>query len=299
MDKFQEMRTFVGVVDAGSFVGAADALEMSKPAVSRYLGELESRLGVRLLQRTTRKLSLTEEGEIFYARCKELLANVDEAEAEIASHSGEAAGQLKLSVPVAFGELHLAPLWARFMARHPKVTLDVTLSDRVVDLVEEGFDAAVRIRQLPNSSLISRKLTNTRVVLCASPKYLKKHGTPKHPSELARHDVLDYTLREMGENWEFNGPQGRVVVKVAPKFRCNSGGTCRSGALQHMGLILQPDFLVGEDLRSGKLVEVLPEFRSHDIGVYVVYPTRKHVSPKVRMLVEFLVEAFRVKPWPE
>jgi DNA-binding transcriptional LysR family regulator len=299
MDKFQEMRTFVGVVDSGSFVGAADALEMSKPAVSRYIGELESRLGVRLLQRTTRKLSLTKEGEVFYVRCKELLANVDEAEAEITSHSGEAAGQLKLSVPVAFGELHLAPLWARFMARHPKVTLDVTLSDRVADLVEEGFDAAVRIMELSNSSLISRKLTSTRVVLCASPKYLKRHGAPKHPSDLAHHDVLDYTLRAMGENWQFDGPEGRVVVKVAPKFRCNSGGTCRSGALQHMGLILQPDFLVGEDLRSGTLVEVLPQYRSHDIGVYAIYPTRKHVSPKVRMLVEFLVGAFRTKPWPQ
>jgi DNA-binding transcriptional LysR family regulator len=299
MDKFQEMRTFVGVVDSGSFVGAADALEMSKPAVSRYIGELESRLGVRLLQRTTRKLSLTKEGEVFYVRCKELLANVDEAEAEITSHSGEAAGQLKLSVPVAFGELHLAPLWARFMARHPKVTLDVTLSDRVADLVEEGFDAAVRIMELSNSSLISRKLTSTRVVLCASPKYLKRHGAPKHPSDLAHHDVLDYTLRAMGENWQFDGPEGRIVVKVAPKFRSNSGGTCRSGALQHMGLILQPDFLVGEDLRSGTLVEVLPQYRSHDIGVYAVYPTRKHVSPKVRMLVEFLLEAFRTKSWPE
>jgi DNA-binding transcriptional LysR family regulator len=299
MDKFQEMRAFVGVVDAGSFVGAADALEISKPAVSRYISELESRLGVRLLQRTTRKLSLTTEGEVFYARCKELLANVDEAEAEITSHSGEAAGQLKLSVPVAFGELHLAPLWARFMARHPKVTLDVTLSDRVADLVEEGFDAAVRIMELSNSSLISRKLTSTRVVLCASPKYLKRHGAPKHPSDLAHHDVLDYTLRAMGENWQFDGPEGRIVVKVAPKFRSNSGGTCRSGALQHMGLILQPDFLVGEDLRSGTLVEVLPQYRSHDIGVYAVYPTRKHVSPKVRMLVEFLLEAFRTKPWPE
>lgn len=299
MDKFQEMRTFVGVVDAGSFVGAADALEMSKPAVSRYVGELESRLGVRLLQRTTRKLSLTVEGEVFYARCKELLANVDEAEAEVTSHSGEAAGQLKLSVPVTFGELHLAPLWARFMARHPKVTLDVSLSDRTVDLVEEGFDAAVRIARLPSSSLISRKLTTTRVVLCASPTYLKRHGAPKHPADLAQHAVLAYALMAMGENWEFEGPDGRVFAKVVPRFRSNSGGTCRAGALQHLGIILQPSFLVGEDLRSGALVEVLPKYRSIELGVYAVYPTRKHLSPKVRMLVEFLVEAFRKKPWPE
>jgi len=299
MDKFQEMRTFVAVVDAGSFVGASDALEMSKAAVSRYVGELESRLGVRLLQRTTRKLSLTEEGEVFYARCNELLANVDEAEAEVTSRSGEAIGLLKVSVPVTFGELHLAPLWAKFMARHPKVALDVTLSDRVVDLVEEGFDAAVRIASLPASSLISRKLTSTRVVLCASPTYLKRHGAPRHPADLAHHAVLAYTLRAMGEHWEFEGPEGRIDVKVAPKFRSNSGGTNRIGALHHLGIILEPSFRVGEDLRSGALVEVLPKYRSTELGVYAVYPTRKHVSPKVRMLVEFLVEAFRKKPWPE
>jgi DNA-binding transcriptional LysR family regulator len=299
MDRFQEMQTFVGVVDAGSFVGAADALEMSKPAVSRYVGELESRLGVRLLQRTTRKLSLTEEGEVFYARCKELLVNVDEAEAEVTSRSGEAVGLLKLSVPVTFGELHLARLWAGFMARHPKVALDVTLSDRTVDLVEEGFDAAVRIARLPSSSLISRKLTATRMILCASPTYVERHGSPEHPADLAKHAVLAYTLLAMGENWEFEGPDGPVSVKVKPRFRSNSGDTCRIGALQHLGIILQPGFLVGEDLRSGSLVEVLPEYHSIEIGVYAVYPTRKHVSPKVRMLVEFLVEAFRTKPWPE
>jgi DNA-binding transcriptional LysR family regulator len=299
MDKFQEMRTFVGVVDAGSFVGAADALELSKPAVSRHVGELESRLGVRLLQRTTRKLSLTEEGDVFYMRCKELLANVDEAEAEVTSRRGEAAGQLKLSVPVTFGELHLAPLWAKFMARHPKVALDVTLSDRTVDLVEEGFDAAVRIARLPNSSLISRKLTATRAVLCASPAYLKRRGRPKHPADLATHAVLAYTLLATGENWDFIGPEGPVSVKVAPRFRTNSGDTCRTGALQHMGIVLQPAFLVGKDLASGALVEVMPAYRSIEFGVYAVYPTRKHVSPKVRMLVEYLVEAFRTKPWPE
>jgi len=151
MDKFQEMRVFAAVVEAGSFVGASDALEMSKPAVSRYVAELESRLGVRLLHRTTRKLSLTEEGEVFYARCKELLSNIEEAEAEITSRSGQATGQLKVSAPVSFGLLHLAPLWADFMAAHPQVVLDLTLSDRMVDLVEEGFDLAVRIARLPSS----------------------------------------------------------------------------------------------------------------------------------------------------
>jgi DNA-binding transcriptional LysR family regulator len=164
MDKFVEMRTFTAVVDAGSFVKAAESLAMSKAAVSRYVADLESRLGVRLLHRTTRKLSLTEEGEVFQARCKELLTGIDEAEAEITSHSDEATGHLKVNVPVTFGLLHLAPLWAEFMVLNPKVTLDVTLTDRVVDLVDEGYDLAVRIARLPSSSLISRKLTSTRML---------------------------------------------------------------------------------------------------------------------------------------
>jgi DNA-binding transcriptional LysR family regulator len=299
MDKFQEMRTFVGVVEAGSFVGAADALDMSKPAVSRYVGELELRLGVRLLQRTTRKLSLTEEGEVFFARCQELLRGVDEAEAEITSRAGHAVGQIKINAPVTFGVLHLATVWGDFMAKHPKVNLDITLSDRVVDLVDEGFDMAVRIAQLTNSSLVSRKLASTRMVLCASPGYLRKAGKPKHPDDLAHHAVLAYSLLSSGDGWTFEGPEGAVRVKTQPCIRSNSGDTCRAGALQHRGLILQPTFLVGDDLRSGALVEVLPQYRSLELGIHAMYPTRKHVSPKVRLLIDFLVAAFKKPRWPD
>jgi DNA-binding transcriptional LysR family regulator len=293
------MQAFVAVVDAGSFVRAAEALNLSKAAVSRYVGELESRLGVRLLHRTTRKLSTTEDGEIFQARCRELLAGVDEAEGEITAHAGEAVGQLKVNVPVTFGLMHLAPLWAEFMTRHPKVTLDVTLSDRVVDLVEEGYDLAVRIARLPSSSLISRKLTSTRMVLCASPTYLRDHGVPTDPSEIASHAVMAYTLLSMGENWEFVGPQASVSVKVTPRMRSNSGETCCAAALKHQGIVLQPAFLVDPHLRSGALVEVMPQYRSIELGVYAVYPTRKHVTTKVRLLIDFLVEAFQVLTWAE
>jgi DNA-binding transcriptional LysR family regulator len=299
MDKFREMQAFVAVVDAGSFVKAAEALNLSKAAVSRYIGELESRLGVRLLHRTTRKLSTTEDGEIFHTRCRELLAVVDEAEGEITAHAGEAAGQLKVNVPVTFGLLHLAPLWAEFMTRHPKVTLDVTLSDRVVDLVDEGYDLAVRIARLPSSSLISRKLTSTRMVLCASPTYLRDHGVPANPSEIASHAVMAYTLLSMGENWEFVGPQGSVSVRVAPRMRSNSGETCCAAALKHQGIVLQPAFLVDPHLRSGALVEVIPQYRSIELGVYAVYPTRKHVTAKVRLMIDFLVEAFERRAWAE
>lgn len=298
MDKFLEMRTFAAVVDAGSFVGAADALALSKPAVSRHVNELEARLGVRLLQRTTRRLSLTGEGEVFHARCKELLAQVDEAEAEVSSKSGEATGLLKLSVPVSFGERHLAPLWPVFMAQHPRVSLEVSLSDRTVDLVEEGFDLAVRIGLLQASSLVSRPLARSRLVLCASPAYLARHGTPQHPRELAQHQVLTYTLLSTGDHWRFNGAEGEVVVNVNPRFRSNSGETCRSGALAGQGVILQPAFLVGPDIAAGTLVELMPQYRSVEFGIYAVYPTRKHVAPKVRRLIDFLVASFETPHWP-
>jgi len=297
MDKFLEMRVFSAVVEAGSFTGATRALDMSKAAVSRYVAELEERLGVRLLHRTTRKLSPTTEGEIFFARCRELLDNLDEAEAEITSRSGEASGLLKVNVPVTFGLMYLAPLWPVFLARHPKLDLDITLSDRVVDLVEDGFDLAVRIGQLPSSSLISRKLAATRMVLCASPDYLKRCGEPSAPGELLQHDVISYSLFSSGENWTFAGPEGHVSVKVVPRMRTNSGDTCRAAALQHQGIVLQPTFIVGADLEQGSLHEIMPGYRSTELGVYAVYPSRKFVSPKVRLLIDFLVEAFAEPAW--
>jgi DNA-binding transcriptional LysR family regulator len=297
MDKFQEMKVFTAVVEAGSFTGAADVLDMSKAAVSRYVGDLEERLGTRLLHRTTRKLSRTTEGEIFYERCRELLANVGEAEAEITARHGEASGLLKVNVPVTFGLMHLAQLWPELLSRHQKLALDITLSDRVADLVEEGFDLAVRIGQMPSSSLIGRKLASTRMVVCAAPAYLERRGTPLQPQDLLMHDVISYTLFSTGENWTFAGPDGNVSVKVNPRVRTNSGDTCRAAALQQQGVILQPTFLVGPDLASGALREIMPDYRSVELGVYAVYPSRKFVTPKLRVVIDFLVEAFAHPVW--
>jgi len=295
MDRFLEMQTFSAVVDAGSFVKAADALNMSKGAMSRYVGDLEARLGVRLMHRTTRRLSLTEEGEVFYARSKELLAGVDEAEAEITSRSGAASGLLRINAPVTFGILHLAPLWGVFRSQYPNVSLDVTLADRVVDLVDEGYDMAIRIATLPSSTLISKRLATTRMVLCASPQYLKTRGVPLHPSELAAHAVISYSYWSTKDEWNFEGPQGQVSVKTHPCIHTNSGDTCRSAALAHQGVILQPTFLVGDDLAAGTLIELMPQFRSIEIGIYAVYPTRKHVPTKVRALIDFLAQHFAQK----
>ncbi|MFM2120620.1 MAG: HTH-type transcriptional regulator DmlR [Pseudomonadota bacterium] len=301
MDRYLALQAFVAVVDAGSFVAGAELLGISKAAISRQVGELEAHLGVRLMNRTTRRMSLTVEGETFLTRARELLAGFDEAEAEISSRSGEAIGLLRLNVPVSFGLLHLAPLWAGFMAEHPKVQLDVTLSDRMVDLVDEGYDLAVRIARLPASTLVGRRLTSTRLVLCATPEYLRVHGTPTHPAELARHAVMAYSLLSLGDQWAFVGPDGldqSVTVKVDPRLRSNSGDTCRAIALAHGGIVLQPSFMVGADLNSGALVEVMPAWRSIELDVYAVYPSRKHLAPKVRLLVDYLIEAFRVPAWP-
>jgi DNA-binding transcriptional LysR family regulator len=297
MDRFQEMRAFAAVVDAGSFVGAADALDLSKAAISRQVADLESRLGVRLLNRTTRRLSLTEEGEVFYARAKDLLGSLEEMESEVVARSGQAVGTLKVTAPVSFGLLQLAPLWPGFMAKHPLVRLEVMLADRFVDLVEEGVDLAVRIARLESSSLVSRKLSSTRLVLCASPRYLKKHGRPRHPSELAQHAVIAYSLLSVGDDWQFTGPEGLVQVRVAPRMRTNSGDTCRAAALGHEGIVLEPSFMVADDLAAGSLVQLLPEYRSLELGIYAVYPSRKFVAPKVRALIDHLANALKNRTW--
>ena len=298
MDKFQEMTSFVAVVDAGSFVGAADAIGMSKAAVSRHVAELEQRLGARLLHRTTRRLSLTDDGQLFYARAKEMLAAVDEAESEISSRSGEPSGRLRINAPLSFGVLHLAPLWPRFAQLYPKVSLDIELSDRVVDLVEEGYDLAIRITNLPNSQLVSRQLATTRMIACASPQYLAQHGTPAHPDELAQHEVISYSYFAARDEWTFTAPQETpVVVHTHARIHANNGDTCRAAALEHQGIILQPDFIVADDLRRGDLVKLLPTWRTMTLGIHAVYPSRKHLPIKTRRLVDFLVEGFAVPRW--
>jgi DNA-binding transcriptional LysR family regulator len=293
----QQLASFLAVVRAGSFVGAADATGLSKAAVSRHVAELEARLGVRLLHRTTRRLSLTDDGQRFHARATELVAGLEELEAETASTGGEAIGRLRINAPLTFGNLHLAPLWPRFLAANPKVTLDITLNDRVVDLIDEGYDLAIRIAQKLDPQLVSRRLASSRIVLCAAPAYLDSHGTPEHPRDLASHAVFAYSYWSSGDAWTFDGPTGPVTVRVEPRIHTNSGDTCRECALQGRGIVMQPDFLVGPDLRDGRLQELLREYRTPELGVYAVFATRKHLPMKTRRLIDFLVEAFAGTSW--
>ena len=293
----QQLSSFLAVVRAGSFVGAADATSLSKAAISRHVADLETQLGVRLLHRTTRRLSLTDDGQRFHAQAVELVAAFEELEAETSASGGEAAGLLRINAPVSFGNLHLAPLWPRFIAAHPKVSLDITLNDRVVDLVDEGYDVAIRISRLADSQIVSRRLATTRIVLCASPGYLEKHGTPTHPRDLAEHQVFAYSYWSGGDDWRFTGPDGEVGVRVKPRIHTNSGDTCRAAALEDQGVVLQPDFLVGADIKRGTLVRLMPEYHSIELGIFALFPTRKHLPLKTRHLVDFLVEEFRTVHW--
>lgn len=297
MDRFEEMSSFVAVVDAGSFVGAVDATGLSKAALSRHVAALEQRLGVRLLHRTTRRLSLTEDGRRFHTRAKDLLSSVDELESELTSRTTEASGLLRINAPLTFGILHLAPLWGRFADDNPKVSLDVTLNDRMVDLVDEGYDLAIRITNLPSSQLVSRQLATACMIACASPEYLRRHGTPMQPADLAQHRIISYSYWSMRDEWRFTGPDGEANVRTHPFMHTNNGDTCRAAALDHQGVILQPDFLVDADIRRGDLVEVMPGFRSIEIGIHAVYASREHLPTKTRKLVDFLVESFRTPSW--
>jgi DNA-binding transcriptional LysR family regulator len=299
MDRLRAMEVFVAVVGRGSFTRAADALDTSPANVTRYVNELEAHLGTRLLNRNPRKLSLTESGEALYERSKSILEEVAEAEALASSTSLQPRGRLRINAPLSFGVLHLAPLWPRFMQRYPDVELDVALSDRVVDIVEEGYDLAIRISRAGPATHAARRLAGSRNIVCASPAYLAAHGMPLVPADLTGHRCIGYTYAATADEWQFLDAQDQPhSVRVACVMHANNGDTARAAALAGQGVIWQPSFLIGQDLQAGRLVPVLPGYRMADIDVLAVYPTRRHLSAKVRVMVDFLVEAFQPPlPW--
>jgi len=292
MDQFKAIESFVAVAQQGSFVKAAEKLGLSKAMVSRNVGELEAHLGVRLMQRTTRRLALSDAGAAYLQRCTQILAELAEANAAVSATAVQAQGLLKVTAPLTFGIRHLAPLWGEFLRIHPQVELEVHLNDRVVDLVDEGYDMAVRIGQLASSSLIARRIATTRLVLCASPRYLQQAEPIRELEDIARHAVISYTYLATGEQWHFTGPQGVRSIEVRPRLRSNSGDTCRAAALADQGIVFQPSFLVGEDLQAGRLVPILPQYAGPELDISLVYPSRLHLSHKVRAMVAFLADAF-------
>ncbi len=297
MDRLRAFEVFTTVVSRGGFAKAAEALDTSPANVTRYVNELETHLGVRLLNRTSRRLSLTEAGEALYERARAILDEIAEAEAAASASAVEPRGRLRINAPLSFGVLHLAPLWPKFMALHPKVELEISLSDRVVDLVEEGYDLAIRISRGGSQTHVARKLATSRNIVCASPDYLKAHGTPQAPEDLAAHRCLAYSYTAMAEDWRLTNADGReAVVRMGPVMWTNNGDTARAAALAGQGVIWQPTFLIGEDLREGRLVRLLPDWSLPDIDVLAVYPSRRHLSAKVRLMVDFLAEAFKGTP---
>jgi DNA-binding transcriptional LysR family regulator len=291
MDRLAGIRVFTQVVDSGSFAKAADRLGLSTSAASRQVADLETHLQTRLLNRTTRRVTLTESGRAFYGRAVELLADLEEAEREASSAAAVPRGTIRLTAAVTLGVRHLAPLIAGFLARHPGVAFDVSLSDRVVDLVEEGFDLGVRVGAAGTESLAARKLGETRLLVCASPGYLAAHGTPHVPEDLEGHNCFTYEYVSPREHWRFRDPAGRErVVRVKGNLHSNNGELHAEAAAGGIGIALEPDMILMPYVRDGRLVPLLGEYLSPPLPIYAVYPSRKHLSAKVRVFIDFLVE---------
>jgi len=293
MDRFSAMRVFAQVVESGGFSRAAARLGLSTTAVSRQVGELEAHLQTRLLNRTTRRLSLTESGQAFYGRAVQLLNDLDEAEQEASKAAVVPRGTIRLTSSINFGTRHVAPAIAGFAERHPSVQFDIQLTDRLVDLVEEGFDLAIRVGGAGSENLVARKLGETRLVLCAAPGYLAEHGSPATPQDLARHNCFTYEYASPRNQWRLRAPDGREhTVRVTGTIHSNNGDLNAALAVRGAGVAFEPDFIVDDDLGAGRLVALLPGYAVEPAPIYAVYPTRKHLSAKVRLFVDYLVERF-------
>ena len=298
MDRFAAINAFARVVEAGSFARAAERMGVSVSAVSRQVAELEAHLDVRLLNRTTRRLSLTESGQAFFDRSVQLLADLEEAEIAVTSASIVPRGTLRLTCSATFGSRHLAPAIAAFATRHSQMRFDVELSERFVDLVDEGFDLAVRIGAPGGQNVVARSVGATRVLCCASPSYLERYGEPRQPEELATHQCLSYEYLPTRNVWTFRDPKGgERSVRITGPVHSNNGRFLVGLAAQGIGISREPDFISAPELRAGRLKPILQQFESPPLPVYVVYPSRRHLSAKVRAFADFLAERFANDRW--
>ena len=296
-DVLAGMRVFTAVVEAGSFAAAADKLDLSRGMTSRYVAQVEAHLGVRLLNRTTRRLSLTDAGQDYYQRAAQVLAMVEEAERAAAQGAAAPRGTLRINTSVGFGARHLGPAISDYLTRYPSVKVDVVLNDRVVDLVEEGFDVAVRIARRVDPGLVARPITRARLVACASPDYLRRHGIPKTPADLARHNCLTYAYSGPQNEWRFTRRGREQVITATGNLHGNNGDIISTAAAEGLGVIVQPTFLLHELLRTRRLVRVLAEWEVADSTIYAVYPSRQFLAPKVRAFIDLLLERFGDNPY--
>ncbi len=300
MKNLTDIAVFVKVVDSGSFTAAAEQLKMSKSVVSKYVTRLENRLGARLLNRTTRRLSLTEVGHIFYARSQRGLQELEEANAEVFRLQSAPRGTLRLNTPMSFGILHIAPALSDFLSRYPELSVDMNMDDRKVDLVEEGFDLAIRISDLPDSSLVARRLGPCRHIVCAAPEYLQRHGVPRTPKDLRKHNTITYKYQASPNQWHFlTAEGGHISVPVSGSIQMNNSLALRETLLRGVGITLTPTFVVGADITAGRLQPVLSNYHTHVLSIYIVYPQRRHLSPKVRAFIDFMAARISDSPYWE
>ncbi len=298
MDRFQEIQTFVRIVEAGSISGAAERMRVAKSVASRRLSDLESRLGVQLLQRTTRRINLTATGRSFYERCVRILADVDEAELAVTEEHAELRGALRIAVPLSFGLLHLGPAIIDFMQEHPGVRFELDFNDRQVDLVQEGFDAAIRIARLSDSSLIARRLAVVNHLVCASPGYLAQYGAPGTPPDLREHPCLVYSNAPTPETWSYTGASGEPrSIQPHVRLRSSNGDFLRDAAIAGQGVIMEPSFIVYQAIEQGLLVPVLTDYQWPTLNAYALYPQTRHLSRRVRALVDYLAQRFAGVPY--
>ena len=287
------LETFSAVVEHGSFTAAADALGISKPVVSKHVSLLEQQLGVQVLQRTTRRLHLTQAGEVFAGHARTIMSEVQEAEQSVSHLQNDPRGRLRISAPESLAISLLPDVLPSFQQTYPRLELDLRITGCFVDLVEEGIDVALRVGTLDDSSLIARKLMPCRFHICASPDYLNRHGRPKHPNELARHNCLIYSQGQTPETWRFRDGQGkRLNVKIKGNLHSDTGSLFMNAALNNAGIIIAPTFMVRSVLEQDRLETVLDEYMPTETGLYAVYPYSRLVSKKIRVFMDYLVETW-------
>ncbi|HEX7327732.1 MAG TPA: LysR family transcriptional regulator [Casimicrobiaceae bacterium] len=299
MDRFRAITAFVRIVETGSLAAAARRLDVSVSALSRLLAELESHLGTRLIHRTTRRLALTETGRAFYERAVQLTADLAEAEEAVSSAAVAPRGTLRLTSSAAFGTGYLASAIADFRLRYRELRFEVELSERAVDLVDEGLDLAIRIGPIGSQALIGRRIADAHIVCCASPAYLERHPAPTTPADLAAHECLIYEYAAAGAQWSFVDAAGATqTVRVAGSARANNGAMLAALAISGAGIAYEPDFIVAPAVRAGRLVPLLRGYAPPSVGIHAMYPSRRHLSAKVRTFVDFLVARFEgIPPW--
>ena len=298
MNRFENMDTFIRVVEDGGISAAAERLGVAKSAVSRRLKELEAHLGVELFHRTTRRMNLTDTGRAFYQQSIRILDDLLEAELSASQAHGELRGNLRVALPLSFGLMHLGPAINEFMQKHPQIEFDLDFNDREVDLMQEGFDLAIRIGHLQDSSLIARRLATIQGSMCASPDYLKQMGAPETPGDLSKHRCLVYNLLRDYEYWHLADKDGqRVKVKINAHLKASNGEFLRDAAIRGMGIVYMPTFITYQAIERGELVHVLPDYRNPQAAVHAIYPQTRHLSHRVRAFVDFLVDRFKGTPY--